>query len=110
MNNINNDNNDNIKECIICFEKPKSIFNKLIKLKDQSIYKTNCICNPYLHNECLQKWININNKCPICREYIIIKKNRYLIIINYLACLSIIIYNIVIFLFLFYYLHFIILS
>jgi len=66
-----------MNECIICFSDTTSYLHskkKLIKLDQQNYYKKNCKCNPYIHNDCLKKWIIIENKCPICRNNIIMKK------------------------------------
>ena len=27
----------------------------------------NCYCNGHLHKECLEKWLSIDESCPICR-------------------------------------------
>ena len=35
-----------------------------------SEYKTEC-CNQHIHRECLNKCLNMNNKCPFCRKVII---------------------------------------
>ena len=34
-----------------------------------SEYKTEC-CNQLIHRECLNKCLNMNNKCPFCRKVI----------------------------------------
>ena len=72
--------------CIICsysrfFYKKSSLVNETIEVKidkqyeecsicldknDKKWIKTNC--NHLYHNECLEKWIQINKSCPICRE------------------------------------------
>lgn len=62
-NNINNDiNNDIEEECVICFEKKRSI----IKTQCGHEFCRECICNFQ------------NNKCPLCRFDITddIKKNK----------------------------------
>lgn len=39
-------------------------------------FKSNC--GHYFHKYCIDKWLNINNTCPICRKsYIIVKEISY---------------------------------
>ena len=45
-----------IDECPICYEK----FN------DNS-YISILFCNHYFHTNCIKKWCEINNICPLCR-------------------------------------------
>ena len=56
------------KTCIICWE----VSGDIKSLQSISIIKYNysqiCQCNGNFHLECLQIWINKNNRCPICRE------------------------------------------
>ena len=33
-------------------------------------FSKKCDCDGYTHIGCLQKWCNLYNKCPICRENI----------------------------------------
>lgn len=64
-------------ECFICFE--KNIHNEPIqKLKNQIIYIKQCDCNVWVHNSCLQKWFELNKKCPICCLSMT-KNNNYVI-------------------------------
>jgi NACalpha-BTF3-like transcription factor len=44
--------------CSICFE----------SLEDDKIHTTKC--SHSYHKECLEKWLNRNNTCPICRTKI----------------------------------------
>ena len=63
FNNIisNMNNKINLEQCIICLENDD---RKLIKY-DNNI----CKCNPNIHTECLNKWLEIQqNSCPICRS------------------------------------------
>ena len=54
-------NKINLEQCIICLENDD---RKLIKY-DNNI----CKCNPNIHKECLNKWLEIQqNSCPICRS------------------------------------------
>jgi NACalpha-BTF3-like transcription factor len=50
--------------CSICFE----------SLEDDKIHTTKC--SHSYHKECLEKWLNKNNTCPICRTKIGNKRNR----------------------------------
>lgn len=58
-------NDDYVEEdiCIICFDK-----------LNNSKAKINLNCNHTFHTECLQKWFEEKNECPICREKITINK------------------------------------
>ena len=50
---------ENYPECIICLDKIKR--NSVItKLK----------CGHIFHHNCLHKWVNTKNSCPICRDKI----------------------------------------
>lgn len=42
----------------------------------QSVIQLPCNVAHYFHQECCEKWLNINGTCPICREDIekLIKK------------------------------------
>jgi hypothetical protein len=73
---INNNNNkylnkDNNTECFICFEINDFYHELPIQLHNQTIYLRNCICNGAIHSNCLYKWVDITNKCPICREEVV---------------------------------------
>ena len=58
----------NIEEdlCLICWQptEKNNIIKKLSYFSDVSI---SCKCSPYIHQLCLNNWINKNNSCPICR-------------------------------------------
>ena len=63
---INSDINSDIDICNICYEELQ--YDKktpyISPLKDQE-----CDCdNIKIHEDCLEKWYQTNNKCPICRE------------------------------------------
>ena len=73
--NDNNDNNDN-NNCLICLE------GTIIEIKDNNnlinentimvnsvpfLTKT-CICDYHVHYKCIEKWIESNSICPICRN------------------------------------------
>jgi len=54
----------NINKCTIC----------LMKIKNKDLFITNCAHK--FHIECICKWCDINNICPICRfKCPIIEKN-----------------------------------
>lgn len=46
------------KICSICYD--ESNVNKKCLIKTQ--------CNHFFHAECITKWCNISNDCPICRK------------------------------------------
>ena len=54
--------------CFICFENENESKYILTKLKNQKLFIKNCICDGWIHNECLTKWYNIKQICPICRK------------------------------------------
>jgi len=58
--NENNDN-DNENNCIICYEKCK-------KNSVNIDFIINCKCKMNYHKKCIEEWLNIKNKCPICRQ------------------------------------------
>lgn len=71
-NDINKNNNDiNKKECFICLE-IETHAEEIIRLREIYIIEffKKCNCDGYTHIGCLQKWCNLHNKCPICRENI----------------------------------------
>jgi|LakMenEpi03Aug12_release.lakeMendotaPanAssembly.Ray.scaffolds.fasta_scaffold293839_1 hypothetical protein len=56
--------------CIICLE-PSITNNCLIKMKStlsHLLFSKDCSCNGIFHYNCLLKWINTTNSCPICRK------------------------------------------
>jgi len=92
-NNINNndDNNDDKGECFICYEIKTFNGSKPILLKNQSIYYKFCNCDGLIHNECLDHWFRLNEKCPICRIKVVEKTNN-MILLSYINNNRIIIY------------------
>lgn len=70
------------KECFICFdhETNDKIIMKLKNLHKINYYKK-CKCDGLVHLHCLEKWCNLQNKCPICRVCIV-KSYYFLIDIN----------------------------
>jgi hypothetical protein len=67
--NNNKNNNKIIRECFICFENDFE-YGKIICLNNQKLYLSNCKCNGYIHENCLDVWIEKSNKCPICRIFV----------------------------------------
>lgn len=56
--------------CIICLD-PSITNNNLIKMKSlisYLLFSKDCCCNGIFHYNCLLKWINTTNSCPICRK------------------------------------------
>lgn len=62
----NRNENDNEKECIICWE-TSNILHEVSYLQLTNIIRTTCNCNVHIHENCLCIWINDNHSCPICR-------------------------------------------
>lgn len=60
-----NENHD-IKECIICWEKSTSL-NEVSCLQLTNIIHIKCQCNVDIHETCLRIWTKKNHSCPICR-------------------------------------------
>jgi hypothetical protein len=63
------ENNEEKKECIICFDFLDYQNNKLDKLNNIITTKI-CLCDVYIHNCCFHEWHSVNNSCPICRQQI----------------------------------------
>lgn len=66
---INNDKDN--KECFICLD-TQTRSQEIIQLRQIYIieFVKNCNCDGYIHIDCLQKWCELHNKCPICRKNI----------------------------------------
>jgi hypothetical protein len=62
-------------ECFICYEFTGQNNCCPIELNKQNIYFTPCKCNQHVHIECLQSWLNVNKRCPICSVKVIDKKD-----------------------------------
>lgn len=64
----------NAYECIICLEKNSKKFaivkltNALIKNEKDDRLEKKCLCESFIHQYCLNKWVKKNESCPICRE------------------------------------------
>jgi hypothetical protein len=59
--------------CIICLDPPITN-NNLIKMRTvltHLLFSKDCSCNGIFHYNCLLKWINTTNSCPICRKPIV---------------------------------------
>lgn len=69
----------NTPNCIICFETCNEIEN--ISNMDSYI-RENCNCKYDIHEICLDKWLQKQNKCLICHNSII-KINKTCLCINY---------------------------
>ena len=96
-------------QCFICFENiliinnPKKKLQQIIKNK----FINKCKCDGNLHVNCFEIWYKFSQKCPICREKLIIKKNTKEI--NYFCIIIKIFYHfyllILYFSFFYYYYH-----
>lgn len=52
-------------ECSICLQSLLDNEDKTVNTKKAlAIAKT--LCNHYYHSECLEQWIAIRSKCPLC--------------------------------------------
>uniref|UniRef100_A0A6C0ESU2 RING-type domain-containing protein n=1 Tax=viral metagenome TaxID=1070528 RepID=A0A6C0ESU2_9ZZZZ len=79
----NSETHINECECFICFENMCDNA-QTTKFNSQLYYFKICNCDGWIHESCLIKWYNINNKCPICRDITIFKKRNFIIdVINY---------------------------
>jgi hypothetical protein len=70
-NDITNDDIKEPDECFICYEYNSEKSNYPIHLNTQDIYKKMCVCDGWIHSECLDKWFQLHKQCPICRIIII---------------------------------------
>ena len=67
------------KECFICLE--VNLDNlKTLKLNNMNDYIKECLCDGWIHENCLSKWHIVNKHCPICRSVIIFTKYEYYIL------------------------------
>lgn len=80
---INKNENINLIECFVCYEFKTERREKPIKLYSQNYYVKKCICDGFIHKECLDKWVKQNGTCPICRNNIHENVNLIHSIINY---------------------------
>ena len=56
--------------CLMCWD-PSTTNNKLIKMNpviSYLLFSKLCSCNGIFHYNCLLKWIDTTNSCPICRK------------------------------------------
>ena len=59
-------NNNNV--CLICFYEKDDNLKDVLSI-DIFVYKK-CDCIYVIHNDCINAWLNINNKCLICHDKI----------------------------------------
>jgi len=64
--------NDEISSniCFICYEIENDIGDRTIQINSKEDYIKICICNLWVHNNCLNKWYENSNVCPICRSQV----------------------------------------
>lgn len=82
-------NTNNSEECLICLESiyEGGIFP--IKLNSNIYYTKKCLCNGYIHKNCLDLWYSNNQQCPICRNTLakhtyftlILSNNKYILLL-----------------------------
>ena len=64
----NNEEENEEKECFICFEKEDGDGILYLKEIEKIGYIRKCDCNGSIHIHCLSIWYQVNKKCPICRQ------------------------------------------
>ena len=69
------------KICIICYDK----CDKECEDIDDIDYIVNCECKVNYHKKCIEEWLNIKNKCPICRQPWECSKNKDYTL-KYISC------------------------
>ena len=74
-------------ECFICLQAEQGL---VPRLKEQQIYVKVCKCDGWVHNRCLDTWVDINKKCPICCILVekkpLFPKSCCFIIIIFIGC------------------------
>jgi len=63
-------------ECFICLQEKQDDGGLSIRLNTQTSFAIFCDCDGWVHTQCLVKWYEINNNCPICRYKMSDKKKR----------------------------------
>jgi hypothetical protein len=59
---------DNDKQCLICLEKvPINDKDHITLINEMHFLIKKCKCLCYAHHTCIEKWICINAVCPICK-------------------------------------------
>ena len=76
----------NKNTCLICLIS-SNIKNPVKNMKNLISNKTNCDCNAYFHNDCLNMWLNKSSNCPICLKPIYKEYTNKIVSINYYAIL-----------------------
>ena len=61
-------NNEDVNECFVCYEVEKGYELRPLKLNEQNGYTKQCVCDGFIHQQCLDKWVRKTEKCPICRN------------------------------------------
>lgn len=61
-------NENDIKECIICWEESTNL-NEVTHLQLTNIIDIKCQCNVHIHEKCLRLWVKNYHSCPICRTH-----------------------------------------
>jgi len=55
------------EDCIICLEKSNEKLSVLVK-DDNFDFEKTCECDCYVHETCLDEWLEKRDMCPICRD------------------------------------------
>lgn len=56
-------------ECFVCLSVEGDDELCPMKLGDNNLYIRKCRCVGFIHQTCLDTWVSMNSKCPICRMY-----------------------------------------
>jgi hypothetical protein len=77
----NSDLQNDISICFICYEIKTTYEIETKQLNLLKDYIKKCNCNGWVHNQCLNKWYELCNKCPICRTFVYKNKtiNTYIL-------------------------------
>ena len=67
-----------VTECVICLENVSLCGEPVVKLNESmfndTVIKT-CKCACDIHTSCAVKWVDMTQKCPICRTWCVINLN-----------------------------------
>jgi len=70
-NDIDDNDNDIEKQCLICLQGPLQSNNIILDdvklINEMHFLIKECKCECYSHHNCIEKWIQNNSVCPICK-------------------------------------------
>lgn len=70
------------KECFICLEISTKYENQPLRLSQKINYFKKCDCDGWVHDDCIEKWYYLNERCPICRNKVCFINFEYQYMIN----------------------------